>query len=978
MKFRTLTAAAIAAVMSLTSAIPCFPMKTMATETGTNVSTDSMTIESTNSFGKMFASELSAKQEEQLENNGCNIFSVEMDGTTATVSYQTVVACTLVIGIYDESGTTLYATGTAEVTPDERETNVTIETDEMPEYFYIKGYLADSFLLNPLCTVYECPNYTQEMQEFFAKTVDDFDAERVLNFDEDKTNNFAVYGENTIVIENADENVLALQVGDIFAYEYGENGLLIAKIDTIDMDGTTVTITGADTELNEIFDYIRIDTEQGLADADITTYNGTEVVEVEQDTPSTVSYLPNAMIKASDEDEDDEGIGLTAEKELKKEFKNEVFNGSTNNKNNTKPSFDGNFTITGSLSLKESAGAKLYLSLDYCYVELEIKFSSSVDLTFSAEAKFSIPFATIGFDPVPGLIVEITPTLVFNLSGEINLNGTWEGSVGLRATTQDGGKLENISKKPEFTISVKVEGSYYLGLDLNPKICIISEHIISVGVTGEVGFEIVGTMEKSIDTNTEMNIEKIKEMHECVACIDEEFNFKFSLLFEVDPPIIDKLKLKLLDKTIKLADFYYSIDNNDFGFGECPHKLYQVKVTVTDSSNDPMENVKVSLQSGNAKIKKMSIPYFLEDVDTMTTDENGTFLLYCSTGDVNMLTEEEGYERINRNYILSLTFDKKLKINSEKTNQITMHLYEKKYAVTVTVTDENSKPLPWVSFSCGNFVMPRYTDAFGKAILRLSDGTYHFTVAQKGHTSCEFSETIDGEDKDFSVVLSADGTSSIKPDNPSTEPEPPSETIEGKKVVQISLGANHSAAITEDESLYIWGSNAFGQLGEGAYGYNTYSNIPIKIMDNVASISLGWGHSAAITTDGSLYTWGVNNGRIGDGTIDNWRVTPVKIMDNVVSVSLGSGHSAAITTDGSLYTWGSHIGDGTTERKSTPVKIMDNVASVNLGDQHSAAITTDGNLYMWGANDYGQIGDGTREDKKETVTPVKIMEKPWK
>ncbi len=989
MKIKKLLAAALAGIMGLANIIPADSLRAAA-ETAQASATElsdpisDMTIESTNSFGSLLASELTEKQEEQLANNGCNIFSVEMDGNEATVSYQTVVDCTLVIGIYDEDGTTLYATGTAEVTPDERETTVTIETDEMPQYFYVKGYLADSYILSPLCTVYECPNYTQEMQDFFAKTVDDFDEQKVINFDDDKANNFAVYGENTIiipenegynivtsaddenavyVIENADENVLALQKGDIFSYTYGDNELLIVKIGAIDIDGTTVTITGADSEMNEVFDYVRIDAEQGLADADITTYNGTEVVDVEEE-PAPISKSLYPMAKGRSVEND-----TTVEKVLELEYKDEVFTGSTDSKNNTEPSFDGNFSITGSISLKASAGAKLYLSTEYCYVELEIKFSSEVHLTFTAEAKFSVPLASVGFDPVPGVIVEITPTIIFKLSGEIDLNGTWEGSLGLRATTQDGGKIENISKKPEFTFSVKAEGSYYLGVDLNPKVSIISEKIINVGVTGEIGFEMIGTMEKSIGTDTEMDIEKIKEMHECVACISEKFNFKFTLSFEVDPPFIDKLTITLLDKTIELAQFYNSIDYGESGIGECPHKLYQIKVTVTDSSHDPLENVKVSLQSDDAEIKAMYIPYFPEDVDTMTTDENGTFLVYCSTGDVHMITEEEGYDRTNRNYILSVNKNKELKINNDKTNKISMCLFKEKHDATITVTDESGNPIPFATFSCGRSVASKNTDMSGKATLRLTDGTYHFKVAKRGYITYEFSETIDGEDKDFSVVLSADGTSSVKPDNPSTEPDTPPETIGGKKV---ELGDYHSAAITTDGSLYTWGWNRYGQLGDGT---TENRSIPVKIMDNVTSVSLGDWHSAAITTDGSLYTWGYNyDGQLGDGTTTD-KSTPVKIMDNVTSVSLGSEHSAAITTDGSLYTWGSNgsgrLGDGTTTSSLTPVKIMDNVASVSLGAYHSAAITTDGSLYTWGDNYYGQLGDGT---STESLTPVKIMD----
>ena len=197
-------------------------------------------------------------------------------------------------------------------------------------------------------------------------------------------------------------------------------------------------------------------------------------------------------------------------------------------------------------------------------------------------------------------------------------------------------------------------------------------------------------------------------------------------------------------------------------------------------------------------------------------------------------------------------------------------------------------------------------------------------------------------------------------------------------VACVSLGGYYySAAITTDGSLFMWGSNNAGQLGNGEAG-EVYSTTPIKIMDNVKSVSLGEHHSAAITTDGSLYMWGYGeDGELGNGEAgeEAFNTTPIKIMDKVESVSLGCYHSAAITTDGSLYMWGNNdygqLGDGTTEDSSTPVKIMDNVASVSLGDFHSTAITTDSSLYMWGNNWNGQLGNGTTENRYST--PLKIM-----
>ena len=195
-----------------------------------------------------------------------------------------------------------------------------------------------------------------------------------------------------------------------------------------------------------------------------------------------------------------------------------------------------------------------------------------------------------------------------------------------------------------------------------------------------------------------------------------------------------------------------------------------------------------------------------------------------------------------------------------------------------------------------------------------------------------------------------------------------------ENVKSISLGGYHSGAIKEDGSLWMWGWNDEGQLADGTTYYN--SPAPIKIMEKVKSISLGRRHSGAIKEDGSLWMWGLNsNGQLGNGTETGSNV-PIKIMENVKSISLGSSHSGAIKEDGSLWMWGNNgngqLGNGTETGSSVPIKIMDNVKSISLGDSHSGAIKEDGSLWMWGSNSNGQLGNGT---KTGSTVPIKIMEK---
>lgn len=204
--------------------------------------------------------------------------------------------------------------------------------------------------------------------------------------------------------------------------------------------------------------------------------------------------------------------------------------------------------------------------------------------------------------------------------------------------------------------------------------------------------------------------------------------------------------------------------------------------------------------------------------------------------------------------------------------------------------------------------------------------------------------------------------------------------IEYHSFTKISCSTVCSAAITSDGKLYTWGNNKDGSLGNGTTD-NSYS--PCQILENVKSVSFSNEFGAAITASNQLYLWGRNDdGQVGDGTRSTV-LTPVKVLDNVADVQLGAYHTVALTTNGEMYAWGLN-GHGQLdideegsysappEIVTSPVKVMDNIAKIVSGDASvTAAISNDGELYMFGMNYDGQIGDG--KPWMRVTYPYKVM-----
>jgi alpha-tubulin suppressor-like RCC1 family protein len=212
-------------------------------------------------------------------------------------------------------------------------------------------------------------------------------------------------------------------------------------------------------------------------------------------------------------------------------------------------------------------------------------------------------------------------------------------------------------------------------------------------------------------------------------------------------------------------------------------------------------------------------------------------------------------------------------------------------------------------------------------------------------------------------------------------------------VSAVTGGNDHMVALKSDGTVWAWGYNYHGELGNGTKTGNTANSTPGQVLTaaatpltGITAVRGGFWHTLALKSDGTVWAWGNNDyGQLGNGS-----VTPqyggvayaaqVTGLSNVVAIAAGHWHSVAVKSDGSVWTWGfngqggsdpnskGQLGDGTEINRSSPVRVLgaggagtalSGITLIAAGGSHTLALKSDGTLWSWGYNNLGQLGDGT-------------------
>ena len=930
-------------------------------------------LEAQNSLGRLFK-DIMSETEVDTEQTGCGVYSVVMDGTKATASIQALEDCTLVVGIYEEDGIRLIATGTADVTAGDTDVTVNIEADTLPAYYHVKAFLVDNVSLRPCSKVYETDDYTRKMQEFFAKTTSDFTESQVLNLDADETNNFLVFADSVTVIpkstdasvnvvaeadeenlvwkiKNPGEDFLALKEGDIFTYYYTDEDIIITRVISLSTEGeaenTVLTIQGADPEYEDVISFIKYgaanpaDDDSGAvatyaaetagiatqADRAGTTYGGVnfpwKMANLEVKPPES-----NVKIELSD-------IGGAVSVKIYVDTANDI--------NTIEAGVSYGVTIKAEVKIDEKEWTK-----DILLGEIKEPLGLT-GLVFSAKVQF-----------------------VLSVEGNVSAEGTLTGSVGFRCNKNTG--VENISKTPELTLTKTVEVTFKVGLKMSIGLELIDDKIASLAVEAEGGLKLkIKAKAKVLDSSS--------NRHLCNTCFTVNIGPYFEADVKVETLKIFTKKWPLIEKNVSWGSAYFSLDYAPhFGWGDCPHVQYQGNVRVLDKAGNPVAGAAVIAATGNN-----------------VTNSKGETRLNLNVGKQNIYVKKDGAlysaEVKLPDGVDKITGTVTLTINPNAAKKLSDSAYVEQVYAMVYNRGSYDKNVTYAALTADGSLYMWGGNDYGQVGIGSTDNQDKPVKVLENVKEFRFPDDRNplcaAVTKDGSLYMwgsdsygrLANGQLGSKQLTPYKVEFDRKDTKVANVYFPSDNVSKNGVAITTDGELYLWGTNSYNEINSSN---SMYVTVPTRLLTNVESFTVYRGTCAAIEKSGALWLWGNNTCGIAGKISTQSVVLPeeaVHILDGVKEVHLNYENGEAVRKNGTLWIWGygygQMAGEGDNEQWIPQQQILpeEEIAGFyedeNYGSKY--ALTAGGELYAWGSNAYGQLGiSANAGTSTKNNTPAKV------
>ena len=198
-------------------------------------------------------------------------------------------------------------------------------------------------------------------------------------------------------------------------------------------------------------------------------------------------------------------------------------------------------------------------------------------------------------------------------------------------------------------------------------------------------------------------------------------------------------------------------------------------------------------------------------------------------------------------------------------------------------------------------------------------------------------------------------------------------------VTQIATGSSgHSLALRADGTVWGWGNNRGGQVGDGMSGPHLIRPLPVLATSprvptgNIIALEAGSVHSVALVDDGTVWTWGSNVvAQLGIGT---------PAFQNATAIAAAGGNTYALHEDGTVWAWGQNLSGQlgippSARNHATPTQIqnLDNVVAIAAGPSHAVALREDGTVWSWGSNTWGQMGNGDGGNRHPYVEIIPVQ-----